>query len=111
MISSVADMTPLMLIPTMCIELVIAVETLSTEATLGMTLESTLIDGARVIVTEFLVLAKFADSEELMLMGEDLLVPRTEVAQNLVVHALDMAMQVWPAKTGNVTFLIWAIVP
>lgn len=111
MIPSIADMAPLMLIPTMRIELVVAVEALSTEATLGMTLESALIDRPRIIVTELFVLAKFTDSEELMLMGENLLVSRTKVAHDLVVHALDMSMQIWPAKTGNVTILIWAIVP
>ena len=76
-----------------------------------MTLESALIDGTRIVVTEFLVLANFADCEELVLMGEDLLIPCTKITHDLVMHALDMAMQVWPAKTGNVTILIWAVVP
>ncbi len=76
-----------------------------------MTLKSALIDGTRIVVTKFLVLAKFADCKELMLMSEDFLIPCTKITHDLVMHALDMAMQIWPAKTGNVTILIWAVVP
>ena len=111
LISSVADMTSLVLVPTMHIELVVAVETLSTEATLRVSLESTLIDSPWIIVPELLMFSELANREELVLMGEDLLVPCTEVAHDLVVHALDMSMQVWPAKTGDIAILIRAVVP
>lgn len=38
-----------------------------------------------------------------MLMGKDLLVPRTEIAQLFVVGALYMPMKIWPAPTSNIT--------
>lgn len=104
-------MTSLVLVPTMRIELIVAVEAQSTEAALWMPLEPALIDSPWIIVSEFLVFPELTDREEFVLMGEDLLIPGTEVTHDLVVNALDMSMQIWPAQTGNVAILIWAIVP
>ena len=46
-----------------------------------------------------------------MLVGEDLLVPRTEIAHDLMMHRFDMAMQVRPAKTGHITARVRTVIP
>ena len=111
LIPSVANMASLVLVPTMRIELIVAVEPLSTETTLGMPLEAALIDGPWIIISELLVLTELTNRKELVLVGEDLLVSCTEIAHDFVMHALDMSVQVRPAKTGNIAILIGAIVP
>lgn len=103
-------MASLVLVSAMCIEFVVAVEALSTEAAFGMTFEPTLIHRSRVIVAKFLMLLQFWDREQLMLVGEDLFVPGTEVAHDFVMGAFDMAMKVRPAPTRNVTAGVGAVV-
>jgi len=99
-----------MLIPAMGVKLIVTVESLPTKATFRMTFETALVNGSRIVIAEFLMLAKLLLSEEFMLMGEHLLVPGAEVAHNLVVHAFDMPMQVWPAPAGNIAVFIRTIV-
>jgi hypothetical protein len=70
-------MTSLVLLPAMGIKLVIAVESLSTKATLWMTLETTLIYSSRVVISELLMLAELLLCEQFVLVREDLLIPRT----------------------------------
>ena len=53
--SSVTDMAALMFVPTMQIELIVAVESLMTETTFRMPLKSALVYRSRIIVTEFFV--------------------------------------------------------
>lgn len=43
-------------------------------------------------------------------MRKDLLVPRAEITNLLVVYNANMLMQIRPRKTGNVTLSIWTIV-
>jgi len=74
-----------MFVAAMRIELVIAVETLTTETALWMALEARLIHGARVVISVLFVLAEFGLSKKLMLVGEDLFVPRAEVASDVSV--------------------------
>ena len=54
--TTIADVAAFVLVPTMSVQLVIPVKTLSTKAALGMSLEATLVDRAGVIVAKFLVL-------------------------------------------------------
>ena len=79
--SAVTDMATLVLVPAMCVKLVVSVEALTTEAALRMTLETTLIDSARVVVAELLVLSQLSKREELVFVGEDFLVSRTQIAR------------------------------
>jgi hypothetical protein len=97
LISAIADVASLVLVATVRVELVVTVESLSTKPTLGVALEPALVDGPGVVVTELLVLAEFALSEELMFVGEDLLVASTEITQHFVMDAPDMAVEVGPA--------------
>ncbi len=78
--SPVTDVTTLVLVPAVCVQLVITVEPLATEATLGMTSEAALVDRARVVVAEFLMLSQAVLREQFVLMSEDLLVPCAEIA-------------------------------
>ena len=89
---AIADMTSLVPVTAMRIQLVIAVKPLPTEPTLWMTFEAALIYGARVVVAELFVPAKISGCEQLMLVGEDLLVAGTEVAHHFVVHTFDVAV-------------------
>jgi hypothetical protein len=54
---------------------------LTTEAALGVALETTLIDSPRVVVAELLVLSELSKREELVFVGEDFLVSRTQIAR------------------------------
>lgn len=74
-------MATLVLVPAMCVKLVVSVEALPTEAALRVTLETTLIDSARVVVAELLVLSELSKREELVFVGEDFLVSRTQIAR------------------------------
>lgn len=103
-------MASLVLVSAMCVKFVIAVEALSTEAAFGMTFEPTLIHRSRVIVAKFLMLLQLRDREQLMLVGEDLLVPGTEIAHDFVMSAFDMAMKIRPAPTRNVTAGVGTVV-
>lgn len=103
-------MASLVLVSAMRVEFVIAVEALSTEPTFGMTFEPTLVHSSRIIVAEFLMLLQLRDCEQLMLVGEDLLVPGTQITHDFVMSAFDMAMEVRPAPARNVAAGIGAVV-
>lgn len=124
-------MATLVLLSTMCVQLVVAVEALATEAALRVALETTLINSARVVVAELLVLSKLGKGEELVFVGENLLIPRTQVARlsqlltrkcvgtsrycrylphNFAVCRLRMTVQVGPAQTRNIAFAVRTVV-
>jgi hypothetical protein len=109
-IASIADMTSLVLIPAVCIELVVSIESLATKAAFRMTLESSLIFRARIVVAKSLVLPQAVLSEQFVLVGEDFLVPRAEVTHHSVMYAPDMSMKVRPSETSHVTALVGAVV-
>jgi len=79
-IPTIANMTLLVLVATVSIQLIISVESLPAETALGMSLESALINCARVVITKFVVLFQFCRGEQLVLMSEDLFVARTQIA-------------------------------
>ena len=83
---SIADMTSFMFVPTVNVQLIVSIESLSTETAFRMPLETALVDSARMIISEFLMLAQLLRGEELMLMGEDFLISRAQIAQDLVVY-------------------------
>lgn len=51
--SPITDKTPLMLLPTMHIKLIISIKPLSTEPTLRVAFKATLVDSARIVVAFF----------------------------------------------------------
>lgn len=72
-------MAPLVFISTVGVELVITVKTLAAKATLWVSFETALVNGTRLIVPILLVPSQLCMSEQRVLMGEDLLVPCTEI--------------------------------
>ena len=84
--SSIANMASFMFVPTMDVQFIVPIESLSTETAFWMPLEPTLVDSARVIISKLLMLAQLLWGEELMLMGEDLLISCAQIAENLVMH-------------------------
>lgn len=74
-----------MLHTTMIVKLVVVVKPLSTEAAQGVTFEAGLIRGTRLVVTAAHMFLKLAVGEELVLVGEDLLVSGTQVAHAFFV--------------------------
>jgi len=79
-VAAVADVAALVLVSAVCVEFIVSVEAHLAEAALGMSFEAALVDGTGVVVAEFLVPSEIGRSEEGVLVGEDLLVPCTEVA-------------------------------
>jgi len=49
--------------------------------------------------------------KQFMLMGEDFLVPRAQIAHDLMMNGLDVTMQVWPTQTSYIATCIRTIVP
>lgn len=80
LVTTVAEVTALMLLPTVRVQLVVSIESLSAETTLRMPLEPTLINGSRIVVSKFLVLSKLGKCEELMFMREHFLVSCAKIA-------------------------------
>jgi hypothetical protein len=78
-LTTVTDMAPFVLVATVCIQLVVSVEALTTEAAFGVPFEAALIDRTGVIVAELLMLPELRVCEKLVFVGEDFLVPCTEI--------------------------------
>ena len=74
LVQSIANVAPLVLVSAMCVQLVIAVESLPTKPALRMAPEAALVDGPRIVVSKLLMLFEFTKSEEFVLMCEDLLI-------------------------------------
>jgi hypothetical protein len=77
--ATVTDMASLVFVSTVGVELIIAIESLPTESTLGVALEATLVDSTRFMIAKFLVFPQIGHGEESVLMREYLFVPRTKV--------------------------------
>jgi hypothetical protein len=78
--SPIADMAFFVPVAAMNEQLVVAVESLSTEAAFRMAFESGLIYCAWIVVAEFLMAAKFGGGEEVVFVSKDLFVASTEIA-------------------------------
>jgi hypothetical protein len=79
-LTSVADVAAFMLVPAVCVQFVVSIEAFSAESTLWVSLESTLIDRARVVVPELLMLAQFRECEKFVFVRKDFFVSRAKVA-------------------------------
>jgi hypothetical protein len=77
--ASVTNMATFVLVTTMSVKLVVAVESLTTETTLGVSLEATLVYCTRLVIAGLLVLTQLGRREQFMLMSKHLLVPGTKV--------------------------------
>jgi hypothetical protein len=75
--TSVTDVAAFMFITAVSVQLVVAVEALTTEAAFGMSPETTLVDGSRLVITGLFVFAQLCWSKKLMLVCKDLLVTST----------------------------------
>jgi hypothetical protein len=98
------------LLPTVSIQLVISIESLLAEATLWMSFKPRLVDCSWVVVSVFLVLPKLTEGEQFVFMGEHFFVPCAKVAHHLAVLALDMAVEVRPSQTSNITIPVRAVI-
>ena len=73
-IPSIAYVAPFMFVPTMDVQFIIPIESLSTETAFRMSFEAALVHCAGMIISKLLMLAQLLWGEELMLMCEDLLI-------------------------------------
>jgi hypothetical protein len=78
--SAVANVTPFMLVSAVSVELVIPVETYPTKSAFGVAFETALVNCTGVVISKLLMLAQLGHGEQLMLVGENLLVPSTQIA-------------------------------
>lgn len=107
----VAQVAALVSISTVSEQLILAIESLSAKATLRMTLKTTLVDSSWVVVTLPLVFPKLLLGEQLVLVRENLLIPGTQVAHDLLMCSPYVSMQIWPSQTCNIAARVWTVVP
>jgi hypothetical protein len=86
--ASVTNVTAFVTLPTVGVKLIIAIESLAAEATLRVSLKSTLVDRAWSVVAVLFVFAQFVSREEDMLVGEHFFVPRAKVTRNIAISQL-----------------------
>lgn len=77
--SSIADMTALVPVPTVNIELVIPIEPLATETAFRVSSKSTLINRTGNIISVLLMPSQLRNGKEVMLVGEYFFVPCAEI--------------------------------
>lgn len=109
-ISPITEVASLMLVSAVNVELIVAIEPLSTKAAFRMTFETALVDSPRIIIAKLFVLFQLGYCEQLMFMSEDLLVSRTQIAHDLMMGTFDVAVEIRPPITCHVAAGIWAIV-
>lgn len=109
--AAIADVASFMLFSAVCIKLIVAVESFSTEATFGMTFEAALIYSTRVVIAEFLMLSKLRIREKVVFVSEDFLVSSAEITHDFLMYALDVSIEVWPAETCNITAFVRTVIP
>lgn len=100
-----------MIVPTVRIQLIIAVKPLFAESTLRVTLETALIHSSRIIVAILLVIAELCHCEELMLMCENLLVSCAQITHDSAMHSLDVPVEIRPSPGSNIATTLGAIKP
>lgn len=109
-IFAVTKETPFVLVPAMLVKLVAIIEALAAESAQGMALESSLVHCTRAVVSVAHVFLKLLLSEELVLMCKHFLVAGAKVTHLLVMGAAHMAVEIRPAQTGKVAFIVGAII-
>jgi hypothetical protein len=91
-IHSLTDMTSLMRIPTMHIQLIITIKSRPAERTQRMSLESTLINRSGIVITLSHMLLKLFCREQFMLVCKHLFMFRAKIANHLPMSSFDMSM-------------------
>lgn len=109
-IPPIADKTALVLVPTVLVQLVIVVKALAAEGAQRMAPEAGLMLVAGAVVAVGHVAVKLLVAEQLVLVGEDLLVPGAQVAHLFLVLGAHVAVQVGPAQGGRVARQVRAVV-
>lgn len=109
-ISAITDVTALMFLPAMTVQLIITVKSLATKSTLWMTFETRLIYSSRSVVAILFVPPQVRKCKEFVFMSEDFLVPCAKIAHYFVVLVLYMSMQIGPTETCDVAVLIRTVV-
>ena len=110
-IASVTDEAPLVLIPAMFVKLIAIIETFAAETTERVSLKTCLVDGSGLVVTFSHMFLQLLVCKQLMLVCKDLLVTSAEITHLLVVNRPHMAVEVWPAQSGEVAGVVRAVVP
>lgn len=110
-VSSIAYEATLVLHAAVLKQLVVVVEALAAETAERVALEARLVGGTRLVVTVAHVPLKLLIREELMLVGEDLLVAGAQVAHALAMGRLDVTMQIGPAQPGEIARAVGTVVP
>jgi len=103
-------MTTLVPVATVQVQFVVSVESLPAKVALWMSLETSLLLGARCVVACPLMFTQLLWGEELVLVGEDFFVPCAHVTHDLLMLCPHVAVEVWPAQASFVTVRIRAVV-
>jgi hypothetical protein len=85
-IQSIAYVTSFMLLSTMGVQFVVAVEMSPAKSAFWMSTKTTLIGSARFIVALFFMSLQLLFREQLMLMRKDFFIPRAEVAHHFTMN-------------------------
>ena len=109
-VSAITNVTFLMLVPTMCIELVVTVEPLPTKAAFRVTFEAALIHGSRIVISKLLMLAELLLGEKLMLMSEHFLVPGAKITHDLLMNLFNMTVKIRPSPACNIARCLWTVI-
>jgi hypothetical protein len=108
--SSIADKASFVFLSAVDVQLVIAIEPLSTEATFRMTFETALVYCSRVIISFPHMFSQLLVREQLMLVSEDLLMPGAQITNLLVMHGSHMPVEVRPPQARHIAVAIRAVV-
>jgi hypothetical protein len=94
---TIAQEASFVLCTAMHVEFVVTVESLTTESTERMPLESRLINRSRVIVSLLHMTIEVFIRKQLMFMRKDFFVPGAKIAHLLLMYAANVPVQVWPS--------------
>jgi hypothetical protein len=110
-VSSVTDVTSLVLFATVRVKLVISVESFLAETTFWMSSEPGLVHCAGLVITFSFVSSKLSKGEHLMLVSKDLLMADAQITHELAMLASDVFREMRPGLARHLACLIGAIVP
>ena len=102
-------MTPLVLVTTMNVKLIVPIKSLLAKSTVWVSFESALVNSSWIIVAKFFVFPKLLRGEQLVLVHKDFFVLGAEVAHELVVHAPYMALEVCQVPTNDIAATVGAV--
>lgn len=98
------------IVPTMRVEFVVAVESGPTESTIWMTPESTLVHRPWIIIAEPFMFPEFLHGEKVVFVGKDLFIPCAQITHDLMMDSLDMPMKIRPSPARYVACGVWTVI-